>query len=183
MPKAERQSDHGEGKINSKLEKSVGTLREGLNSLKKPQGLSLSFHKELESIETAMELCTNAMRLLSTDYIQHLETFKNEKSPLASLAALDASEEIWKQETGVIREHKKEINEEEFLQRMRNQAIMVFDNKLIELTSQRKQKPSDEEIALCLAILGATDQAFAELGFPKASTERKRLSETAKAFR
>ncbi|SCA62517.1 hypothetical protein SCG7109_AB_00140 [Chlamydiales bacterium SCGC AG-110-M15] len=183
MPNPERQLEQEENKSGRQLNQSLEKLRTGLNSQQKNQGLSSKFHEQMESIEGALVECEKAMETLSKDYVQELEKFKNESDPLNALRALDASETIWKKETEVIRKNEKVVHEEAFLRRMREQAVMVYDNKLLELTSRRRKSPSTEEIALCLGILGNIDQGLGELGHPVTSKERVRLSEIAKAFR
>ena len=178
-PKREQQQEKKDSK--SQFKRSLTRLKKGINPLQN-MGLSKTFHEQFTSVESSMEECERAMHVLANDYVYQLEKFKLSKSSLEGLEALNNSEEIWENESSTLHRHQNIINEDSFLQKMRRQAICIFDQKIVEINERVGKHLKDEDIAFLLGILWSLDQSFKELGHPKTSKERLRLSSIAKAL-
>lgn len=185
MPEAQRQEDHHKRQEEKSdlLKSSVEKLKErGEAHLKERYGFSSDFLGKVQSQERAMELCEKAMQTLSCDYVEALVQFKEATESLQALKALEKGETLWQGEASVIRYFDKEGGEVQFLNSIREQTYTIMQDKLESAADACAQKPSPENVALCLAVLGVMDSILGEMGVPQASPERDRLRDIAKAF-
>jgi hypothetical protein len=184
MPQIDFNSWEEKKEEESSLSRSLSRLmlRTYENNLRK-KGLSRNFLSQVDSVESVLEKCDKAMRVLSEEYINCLERFKESRNSLEALDALHLSEEIWNREAGVIRFHDGRGEESAFLDKMRGQALMVFEDKLLEVSKVCRKNPSQEHVELCLALLGVVDQVLSEQGYPEESHERTQIRETALSFK
>lgn len=164
------------------------SLSRSLNKLniqyrkEKQGGLSKEFYHQAKAMEISIEICDKAMKNLSTQYMERFSAFKESKDPIQSLESLNEAEKIWKKEARVIEKLDPSEKESAFLKRMREQALTVLENKLIEASENNLTHSAHKNAALCLGILGIMDRILDELGYPKNAKTRDRLSRIAKSF-
>jgi hypothetical protein len=170
--------------LEKSLKKSLDKLLKGENSRNENKiGLSSLFQSHTLQAEKALEQCDKAMDTLANDYVAQMEILKESQDAEISLEALNNSETIWKKEASVIRKHDKIVHENVFLDKMRGQALVAFDQKLGEVCEKVKFKSSPENKALLIGLLGVIDATMGELGYHETSRERKRLVEIGKGFK
>lgn len=146
-------------------------------------GLSGSFLQEVRSEEEALQHCEKAMQALSNQYVNHLEAAKNATSAGEALEALNAAETIWHAEAKIIHQFDKDKQEVAFLQEMRGHTLTFLQEELDKAARRCMTHTSDENIAWCIGLLANMDAIYAELGYPKACTERRTLREIATNFK
>lgn len=187
MPEAQQQEEGWE----QKKHKASDVLRASINKLKTRSeahvrdkyGVSAEFADSVQSDAHALELCEQAMATLAEDYVDAVTRFKESATPLEKLAALEQAEVIWHGEAAVIRQLDTEGEESQFLGRVRAQTFVVMQDALEAAAEACSKKPTDETVALCLAVLGVMDSIQEELGAPMDSPERQQYRSIAKSFK
>lgn len=175
----------------SKIKESLNLGKQHLSKREaKNVGLSEDFKEKLlqnnarsEEQKQAEKICEQAMVMLSTQYIQLLESFKvcEDASLLPSL--IEKAETIWQTETQKILQFDKAGSQQQFFNEMRNLYFMTLNNKSEELARKAIKEPSTEKINAMRAILTQQDSILAELGHPKDSLERLHIREVLTGFK
>jgi hypothetical protein len=182
MPQAEREEDPQQRAEEKKQQLQGALAKLGAQTGKKSQGFSQAFLDQVQTPERAMELCEAAMFALSEQYVSCLERFKEASEPKAQLEALEEAETLWQREAGIVRHFDQEGEETQFLQEIRSQVLVLTNDKLEEAANACEKAPTEENAALCLALLGVMDTIYEEMGRPETSKERQRCRDLAKAF-
>lgn len=181
MPQPHEQDHHK--KAEERLQKNLDKLqRQSEKHVGDKYGISSTFAKEAQTEAQALAFCEKAMETLATEYIELLARFKESSDPLPSLNALEQAEVIWRGETTVINQFDGDGQEKQFLQTMRQQAYVVMQDKLEEAARECRRNTTDENAALCLALLAVMDGMLEEFGRPPSSPDRQRFREIAKNF-
>ena len=186
MPQAERDTQ-GSSKENASskiLKASLDKLqRKTKENLKNKYGISQNFSEEVKTKEHALELCDKAMDTLANEYVNQLIAFKEESDPLKTMAALERAEVTWKSETTVINYFDADKGEAEFFQKLRLQTLGLYQDKLEESARQTAKNTTDENVALCLSLIGLMDAIYEEVGLPKNHPERVKFRDIARGFK
>ncbi|MBN4067217.1 hypothetical protein JYU14_03940 [Simkania negevensis] len=165
--------------------KNLHTAIERLSSVSLPpkevSGLTQNFLQKIKSEQAALKLCEEAMRTLSREYVQHMESFQQTTSAIKALDSLERAEELWDKEAEIIKELDGEGNEIKFLHNIRELAFHVIEKKLNVTLDSQLQKSSVQTKALCLAMIGVMNKIFDELNIePIDDRQRQSLLEIAK---
>ncbi|MDF2549556.1 MAG: hypothetical protein K0S07_623 [Chlamydiales bacterium] len=145
----------------------------------RPFGVSQQFVDQVSSPEEAMELCHQAMEALATTYLEHLTAFQQKVPSLEALKELELAEQIWQQSSSIINRFDASGTEQEFLKTLRIETLSILEDQLEDASRELYRQPSSELTACVLGIIGTMDKALTEIGHPKESKSRKRLTSIA----
>ena len=146
-------------------------------------GLSENFHKLVKTEDDAMMLCDRAMQTLAEEYTVLINNFREETDPLKALGFLEEAEAIWRAETSVIGSFDIDGGEKEFFLNMRKHMLSILEEKLYEAGKAVSHNASDENITLCIVVLGMQDHIWGELGVPDEDPKRQNLRRLAYNFK
>ena len=165
--------------VSERLQRSLDPLNQSSGGA---TGLSRNFSSQMETEETAMLRCEQSMQRLAENYVNELAAFKEETKPMAALKHLEAAESVWREEATVIRELDQDGEESQFLEEMRNMALMVMEERLVRAADVCAKNASPENVALCLALVGVVDEVWRTKGMPETDPLRRRLKQIATEF-
>jgi hypothetical protein len=174
----------------AKQNSSKETLNKALNRLapeyqqhlKTKKGLSDNFQIQVSNLEESMEKCEKSMKRLLNEYLVELSNFQEGIDPLKALEALKNSEVIWDEETKVILEFRPNGDEKGFLNRMRENALTILENKALDSAKDRSRKNLTERLTLSRGILDTMGKIYSDLGYPEDSPLRHKLQRIAESF-
>jgi len=135
------------------------------------------------SEQAAIKLMERAMEALATEYISHLEAFKEAIDPVNTLEHLEESEVLWRDHSRVILKFDPNGEEGAFIGRMRALGLTLFIDKLEEVADRAAKNASAENMACCIGLMAVIDHIWEEQGRPLSDPERQELRTLVKAFR